>query len=167
MDEVPDLMEEARRLGLSYGRTRGTEIRNHAGPRLIPRTRQTERVQANIRAHRITIHHRPRVPIFDPNQPSTSSGLESVSENSRSRSPASMRSQASTSRGPRGTTSRRSKPTKTKRKKKKRTGSSTTELRKVVITEINEDGEEQQTVSYVKVTSTSRKKSRKKSRKVH
>ncbi|CAK9808178.1 PHD and RING finger domain-containing protein 1 [Anthophora plagiata] len=88
MDEISDLMEEARRLGVSYGRTR-TNVPQDSYPRIIPRTRHTERVRATIRrrnrlddntqiTHQLT---------FDPNLPSTSSGLESFGDNSQSHSP--------------------------------------------------------------------------------
>lgn len=50
LDEVPDLMEEARRLGVSYGRTR-TGVTQDSQPRIVPRTRHTERVRATIRRY--------------------------------------------------------------------------------------------------------------------
>ena len=89
MDEISDLMEEARRLGVSYGRSR-TNMLQDSHRRIIPRTRHTERVRAIIRRRnrvddnlQITHHQL----TFDPNQPSTSSGLESFGDNSQSRSP--------------------------------------------------------------------------------
>nr|XP_033321309.1 serine/arginine repetitive matrix protein 2 isoform X1 [Megalopta genalis]XP_033321310.1 serine/arginine repetitive matrix protein 2 isoform X1 [Megalopta genalis] len=87
-DEIADLMEEARRLGVSYGRARTGQSQD-TQPRIVPRTRHTERVRATIRRrNRIYNNSQPtRQLTFDPNQPSTSSGLESYGDNSRSRSP--------------------------------------------------------------------------------
>lgn len=163
MDEISDLMEEARRLGVSYGRTRtGVSNENvHSLPRIIPRTRQTERVRANIRnrarelqINRVNNHEQI---IFDPNQPSTSSGLESVGDNSISRSPITSKSNSkSKSKGKTG-----------KRKSKKRTRSSNnnTLVREVRITEYNDDGEEEEIVTYVKVApASSRRKSKKRTK---
>ena len=50
LDEISDLMEEARRLGVSYGRTR-TGLPQNSQPRIVPRTRHTERVRATIRRY--------------------------------------------------------------------------------------------------------------------
>lgn len=50
MDEISDLMEEARRLGVSYGRSR-TNMLQDSYRRIIPRTRHTERVRAIIRRY--------------------------------------------------------------------------------------------------------------------
>ncbi|XP_015440228.1 PREDICTED: serine/arginine repetitive matrix protein 2 isoform X2 [Dufourea novaeangliae] len=88
LDEISDLMEEARRLGVSYGRTRAG-MPQDAQPRIVPRTRHTERVRATIRRrNRVYDNPQPtRRLSFDPNQPTTSSGLESYGDNSRSRSP--------------------------------------------------------------------------------
>ncbi|XP_076637305.1 PHD and ring finger domains 1 [Colletes latitarsis] len=88
LDEIPDLMEEARRLGVSYGRTR-TGTTQDSQPRIIPRTRHTERVRATIRRrNRVYDSQQPTHQLtFDPSQPSTSSGLESFGDNSRSLSP--------------------------------------------------------------------------------
>lgn len=172
LDEVPDLIEEARRLGLSYGRTRGRhQIQNTFSPRIIPRTRQTERVRANIRAGRRNLSRetraRERRRLFDPDQPSTSSGIESIGENSRSRSP--DINAPSTSSG-RTKTTRRATTKKSKTSKSKTKKRNNTILREVRITEINDEGEEEEFVTYVKVkettTSTSRKRKTKK-RKVH
>lgn len=164
MDEISDLMEEARRLGVSYGRTRtGVSNENvHSLPRIIPRTRQTERVRANIRnrarelqINRVNNHEQI---IFDPNQPSTSSGLESVGDNSISRSPITSKSNSKS----------KSKGKTAKRKSKKRTRSSNnngTLVREVRITEYNDDGEEEEIVTYVKVApASSRRKSKKRTK---
>lgn len=87
MDEISDLMEEARRLGVSYGRTR--TILQDSHPRIVPRTRHTERVRAAIRRrNRLDDNAQlSRQLINDPNQPSTSSGFETLGDNSQSRSP--------------------------------------------------------------------------------
>lgn len=167
LDEIPDLMEEARSLGLSYGRTRGRHFQNSFSPRIIPRTRQTERVRANIRAGRnLNLSRetrarettRERRRLFDPDQPSTSSGIESFGENSRSRSP--YINAPSTSSG-------RTRMTRRAVTKKRKTGKgkkprSKTILREVRITEINNEGEEEEIVSYVKVKETTKKKTCKK-----
>lgn len=155
LDEVPDLIEEARRLGLSYGRTRGRHVvQNTFSPRIIPRTRQTERVRANIRAGRNLNLSRSRETrerrrlLFDPDQPSTSSGIESIGENSRSRSP--DINAPSTSSG-RTRTTRRATTRKRKTRASKTKKRNNTILREVRITEINDDGEEEEIISYVKV----------------
>lgn len=168
MDEISDLMEEARRLGVSYGRSRTGVTQDSAlFSRIVPRTRHTERVRANIRNRvrevRDTIADI-REQFVDPNQPSTSSGLDSIGDNSRSRSP-------NTNFHACESNPRTSKAKTTKRKKKKqvktfsqRNGS--TVIREVRITEINDDGEEEEIVTYVKVaSSTSRKKCKKRTKK--
>ncbi|XP_033215800.1 uncharacterized protein LOC117172115 isoform X3 [Belonocnema kinseyi] len=173
LDELPDLMEEARSLGLSYGRSRSGLPQNTASPRIIPRTRQTERVRANIRAgrdlnrSRVTRERETReTRRFDPDQPSTSSGIESIGENSRSRSPdvnAPSTSSGRTTTTRRVTTKRKSGRATTKRKSKKRTAKprKSTILREVRITEINNDGEEEEIVTYVKVAATSTRRKKK------
>lgn len=47
MNEIIDPIEEARRLGVTYGRIRINALNSY--PRIIPRTRHTERVRATIR----------------------------------------------------------------------------------------------------------------------
>ena len=163
-------MEEARQLGLSYGRSRAgvNQLQQTNSPRIIPRTRQTERVRANIRAGRDLNRSRAirereiheRVSLFrrfDPDQPSTSSGIESIGENSRSRSPdvnAPSTSSGRISTTRRATSKRKSKKRKTKPRK-------STILREVRITEINNDGEEEEIVTYVKVAATSSRRKKK------
>ena len=170
-------MEEARRLGLSYGRTRAGQPQNSFSPRIIPRTRQTERVRANIRAGRDLNRSREtgeresrvretreRRHLFGPDQPSTSSGIDSIGENSRSRSPdinAPSTSSGRASATRRATTVRKSKSRKAKPR-------SRMVVREVRIREINNDGEEEEIVTYVRVKETTaprRKKFGK--RKVH
>ncbi|XP_017883557.1 serine/arginine repetitive matrix protein 2-like isoform X2 [Ceratina calcarata] len=217
MDEISDLMEEARRLGVSYGRTRTILQESH--PRIVPRTRHTERVRATIRRrNRLDDNAQlSRQLINDPSQPSTSSGFETLGDNSQSRSPSnasnslgsgerycskkhprksrrsrnssSESSDLSISRKSRRrindkTNSRHSDKSKTKRKSttsKKSTGGSRksrtrnnstktgrsrknsnrgTVLREVRITERNEDGEEEEIVTYVKVSTVSAVRSR-------
>lgn len=165
LDEISDLMEEARRLGVSYWRSRSGVPNDHVHtfPRIIPRTRQTERVRANIRnrARELQINRvNPHEQIFDPNQPSTSSGLESVCDNSRSRSPIPSKSNSRS----------KSKAKTTKRKKKKQKTKASNNngalVREVRITEYNDDGEEEEIVTYVKVApTTSRRKSKKRTKK--
>lgn len=103
---------------------------------------------------------------IDPNLPSTSSGLDSIGDNSRSRSPnTSLEGNASSSTR----SNKKSKTKTTKRKKKlvkssKRNSSSI--VREVRITELNDDGEEEEIVTYVKVaSSTSRRKCKKRTKK--
>lgn len=108
----------------------------------------------------------PRDLFIDPNQPSTSSGLDSIGDNSRSRSPnTSLEGNASSTRS-----NTKSKTKTTKRKKKKLTKNSkksgTNLLREVRIKEFNNDGEEEEIVTYVKVASTSRRKCKKRSKKM-
>lgn len=109
---------------------------------------------------------------IDPNLPSTSSGLDSIGDNSRSRSPnTSLEGNASSSTR----SNKKCKTKTTKRKKKKHVKnserSSGSLLREVRITELNDDGEEEEIVTFVKVaSSTSRRKCKKrtkKTRKVH
>lgn len=170
MDEIPDLMEEARRLGVSYGRSRtGTNPESGALiPRIVPRTRHTERVRANIRSRTVrnTIAN---IRFIDPNQPSTSSGLDSIGDNSRSPNANFRACGISTM----STNSKRTSKTKTTKKKKKKHGKKSslrngnTVFREVRIREINDDGEEKETVTYVKVaSSTSRRKCKKRTKKM-
>ncbi|EZA62404.1 PHD and RING finger domain-containing protein [Ooceraea biroi] len=104
--------------------------------------------------------------LVDPYLPSTSSGIDSIGDNSRSRSPNNSSEGNASS----------SKPSKsgaktTKRKKKKHTKSSKRSagsnlVREVRIREFNEDGEEEEIVTYVKVASTtSRRKCKKRTKK--
>ncbi|XP_053986194.1 uncharacterized protein LOC128880293 [Hylaeus volcanicus] len=238
LDEIPDLMEEARRLGVSYGRTR-TGAPQNSQPRIVPRTRHTERVRATIRRrNRVYDSSQPtRQLALDPSQPSTSSGLESFGDNSRSLSPSnasnslgsgdrnclsgnsrkSRRPQRSGSRSSdtsdesvltktkrrinnsnnsvnsdngkskegskkSGSTSRKSTGNKKSRSNLRRSGSRNkskktrgskkvssrdTLLREVRITECNEDGEEEEIVTFVKVASvgSTRRRRRRKGRK--
>ncbi|XP_068981260.1 uncharacterized protein [Bombus flavifrons] len=87
MEEIIDLVDEARRLGVTYGRIR-TNVPQDYYPRIIPRTRHTERVRATIRRRNRLDDNTllTRQLTFDPNQPSTSSGLESYGDKSQSRS---------------------------------------------------------------------------------
>ncbi|XP_046483809.2 PHD and ring finger domains 1 isoform X2 [Neodiprion pinetum] len=176
LDEVPDLMEEARRLGESYGRTRtGRDRELSVGPRVIPRTRQTERVRANIRADRNraaslsreTRHaadSRDAVVFFDPDQPSTSSsGLDSVAgSTSRARAaeaaPGRRVCEVTGSKKSTSKSASKSSTVKRKRKNKKvrKTSSKQTimKLRKVRLTEIDDDGKKVEIITYVKVKSS-------------
>ncbi|EFN60820.1 RING and PHD-finger domain-containing protein KIAA1542 [Camponotus floridanus] len=104
---------------------------------------------------------------IDPNLPSTSSGLDSIGDNSRSRSPnTSLEGNASSS-----TRSNKKCKTKTTKRKKKKLvknseRSSSSLLREVRITELNDDGEEEEIVTFVKVaSSTSRRKCKKRTKK--
>ncbi|KAK0085225.1 hypothetical protein PV325_005560 [Microctonus aethiopoides] len=166
-DEIPDLMAEARGLGVTYGRTR-TGFSNEVEimgrfqhmyrQRLIPRTRQSERVRANIRADRnrareeltTTVITR-AIPSFDPEQPSTSSGIDSISENSRGRSPNNSSSNLPRAKRTANNKTKRSKATSRKKKSRKMNKKSDTILREVRIREYNTDGEEKEIVTYVKV----------------
>ena len=87
VEEIIDIVDEARRLGVTYGRIR-TNIPQDYYPRIIPRTRHTERVRATIRRRNRLDDNTilTRQLTFDPNQPSTSSGLESYGDKSQSRS---------------------------------------------------------------------------------
>lgn len=102
----------------------------------------------------------------DPNQPSTSSGIDSIGDNSRSRSPnTSLEGNASSTRS-----NIKSKIKTTKKKKKKLTKNSKKSgsnlVREVRIKEFNNDGEEEEIVTYVKVaSSTSRRKCKKRTKK--
>lgn len=174
LDEVPDLMAEARLLGVTYGRTRtgvtqDQDLHNRFlhRQRLVPRTRQTERVRANIRAGRYSTQQIQQTPrVIDPDQPSTSSGFDSISENSRGRSPYNS-STAPQSRRTASIKSKRSKATTRKTRKSKKTKSNNDGemiIQEVRIREINADGEEEEIVTYVKVkpqkTSTRKYKKR-------
>lgn len=177
-DEIPDLMAEARGLGVTYGRTR-TGFSNEVEimgrfqhmyrQRLIPRTRQSERVRANIRADRnrareeltTTVITR-AIPSFDPEQPSTSSGIDSISENSRGRSPNNSSSNLPRAKRTANNKTKRSKATSRKKKSRKMNKKSDTILREVRIREYNTDGEEKEIVTYVKVKpQTARRKHKK------
>lgn len=105
--------------------------------------------------------------LIDPNMPSTSSGLDSIGDNSRSRSPnTSLEGNASSS-----TRSNKKSKTKTTKRKKRKVmqnskRNSNNVVREVRITELNDDGEEEEIVTYVKVaSSTSRRKCKKRTKK--
>lgn len=99
---------------------------------------------------------------FDPNLPSTSSGVDSLGDNSRSRSPNLLEDSASSTRSK--TKSKTTKKKKKHAKSSKRRASSL--VREVRIKEFNDDGEEEEIVTYVKVaSSTSRRKCKKKAKK--
>lgn len=166
-------MEEARRLGVSYGRTRtGTTPGNGSlFPRIVPRTRHTERVRTSIRNRVrevrdtiVNVHEQ----YIDPNQPSTSSGFDSIGDNSRSRSPNNNfhmyeNNASSAWLNTKSRTRIVKKKTKKRRTNSKRNGD--TLIREVRITEFNDDGEEEEIVTYVKVASpTSRKKHKKRTK---
>lgn len=140
--------------------------------RILPHIRERSYAHRNrsyisrVRNRISEMHDRVRTDIseqFDPNLPSTSSGVDSIGENSRSRSP-NLEDSASSTRSK----TKRSK-TKTTRKKKhaknskRRAGSLVREVR---IKEFNDDGEEEEIVTYVKVaSSTSRRKCKKRAKK--
>lgn len=116
---------------------------------------------------------RSNIPVqsIDPNLPSTSSGPDGNGENSRSRSlEPSSEGNTSSTRSKRKT-KRQSKTKATKKKKKKLTKKSSERcpdsvLREVRIRELNDNGEEEETVAYVKVvSSTSRRKCKKRTKK--
>lgn len=163
LDEITDVMEEARRLGVSYGRTRTERVYDSdllSIPRVIPRTRQTERVRANIRADRNRAREaHDREPAFDPDQPSTSSGIDSIGENSQSRlrDGNCIKAVAFSSY-----TSVKRKRTSTKTRKRKSKSKNGTLVREVRITEFNGNGEEEEIVTYVKVTPSLPRSKRKK-----
>jgi len=109
--------------------------------------------------------------LIDPYLPSTSSGLDSIGDNSRSRSPNnSLEGNASSSKR----SKTKSMKTMKRKKKKKHTKSSKSSsgnnlFREVRIKEFNENGDEEEIVTYVKVASTTSRrkcKKRKKTRKV-
>lgn len=122
----------------------------------------------HTRTHEVHDHTPADIPeqFIDPNIPSTSSGLESIGDNSRSRSPnTSLEGNASSTRS-----NKKSKTKTTKRKKRKvmknSERSSNNVVREVRITELNDDGEEEEIVTYVKVaSSTSRRKCKKRTKK--
>jgi len=120
------------------------------------------------RAHRARNHNSTDVieQFIDPNQPSTSSGLDSIGDNSRSRSPnTSLEGNASSTRS--NTKSKTKTPKKKKKSVKKNSKKRDSNLLKEVrIKELNNDGEEEEIVTYVKVASTSsRRKCKKKTKK--
>ncbi|EFN80079.1 RING and PHD-finger domain-containing protein KIAA1542 [Harpegnathos saltator] len=169
LDEISDLMEEARHLGVSYGRSRtGTTPENGALiPRIVPRTRHTERVRANIR-NRTVRNTITNIRFIDPNQPSTSSGLDSIGDNSHSPN-ANFRACGRNTSSTRSNRTSKTKTTKKKRKKRETKSSArknSTVVREVRIREINDNGEEEEIVTYVKVaSSTSRRKCKKRTKK--
>lgn len=123
----------------------------------------------HTRTHEVHDHTPADIPeqFIDPNIPSTSSGLESIGDNSRSRSPnTSLEGNASSS-----TRSNKKSKTKTTKRKKRKVmknskRSSNNVVREVRITELNDDGEEEEIVTYVKVaSSTSRRKCKKRTKK--
>ncbi|XP_034940121.1 serine/arginine repetitive matrix protein 2 isoform X2 [Chelonus insularis] len=167
-NELPDIIAEARLLGQTYGRRRlgftapfDPIFGFHSRQRLIPRTRQSERVRASVHADRNRTSDRANPRTFDPDQPSTSSGLDSISENSRA---------SGTIPSRRTTTKSKSRKTSSRKKRGHKTKSDNKlHHQKVYIREYNTDGEEQEIVTYVKVksrqTSRKRKKRTVKSRK--
>jgi len=107
--------------------------------------------------------------LIDPYLPSTSSGFDSIGDNSRSRSPNnSLEGNARSSKR----SKTRSGVKTVKRKKKKHTKSSKRSLdsnliREVRIREFNENGDEEEIVTYVKIASTtSRRKCKKRTKKM-
>jgi len=133
---------------------------------MLPHVNDRTYVSAS-RTRRVRDHDSPIViEPFDPNQPSTSSGLDSIGDNSRSRSPnTSLEGNTSSTR-----LKTKSKSKTTKRKKKKLTKntkkSGSNLVREVRIKELNNDGEEEEIVTYVKVaSSTSRRKCKKRTKK--
>lgn len=148
-------------------------------PRVLHEIRRNLNIFRNILPHnrtyvpasrtlRVRNHNRTDVieQFIDPNQPSTSSGLDSIGDNSRSRSPnTSLEGNASSTRS-----NIKSKTKTVKRKKKKLTKNSKKSgnnlVREVRIKEFNNDGEEEEIVTYVKVaSSTSRRKCKKRTKK--
>lgn len=153
---------------LQLGNDRGLGIFR----RLLPHIRNADgdRSYASVSLHSRAPHVRNHAPanipeqFNDPNLPSTSSGLDG--DNSRSRSPNSNLEGASSSTS----LTKRAKTKTTKRKKRKRTktskrSSSSSLFREVRITELNNDGEEEEIVAYVKVSPTSRRKCKKRTKK--
>lgn len=133
----------------------------HVNDRMYLPTRRVSRV--NSRRNR----NRTNEQCIDPNQPSTSSGLDSIGDNSRSRSPnTSLEGNASSTR-----LNTKSKTKMSKRKKKKlaknsKKKTSSNLFREVRIKELNNDGEEEEIVTYVKIaSSTSRRKCKKSTKK--
>ncbi|KAJ8667429.1 hypothetical protein QAD02_009092 [Eretmocerus hayati] len=195
LEELPDILEEARRLGLSYGRShrprhdsfaedsdvpiatrrRAAAVATLSSRRsnpLLPRTRQAERVRAMVRAGRS------RREAENIAQPSTSSGIDSVSSRSRSPMPGPSRlaSGASSSRAPRRsaatTAPRKKRAMRIKRKTKRRTKSKRAaskraeqQIRQVVISQVNENGELEEIVEYVRSLPGGPEPRRKKKRK--
>lgn len=169
MDELPDLMAEARCLGTTYGRTRSGAPQDFphvpsstsgSVRQRIPRTRQTERVRANIRADR---RRQQTIPHFDPDQPSTSSGIESIDSNSRNDFVSSIIQRVSAAMSnARGKVKSKTAPKTRRRKVKKSRTTGNSELREVRIREINDAGEEEEIVTYVKVKTSSAKRKTKK-----
>lgn len=166
-------MEEARHLGVSYGRNRADIASGPIFSRIVPRTRHTERVRANIRNRAREVRNTIadiRERFIDPSQPSTSSGLDSIGDNSRSRSP-NINFHACNDNTSSSRSNARSKTKTIKRKRKKSVKKSSQKsgnnvFREVRIREINNDGEEEEIVTYVKVSSsTSRRKCKKRTKK--
>lgn len=160
-------MEEVRQLGHSYGRRHRENLENPLTNRrgFLARTLQTERVRANVRSQRASavaarqvlesFRYLPsvsRADEIDINRPSTSSGIDSISENSRGRSPIPGTSSGSRRVSSSRTTLRKSNKT-VKRKRKTKTKSKKaskrkTQFREVRISELNENGELVETVTY-------------------
>lgn len=157
-------MAEARELGVLYGRSRAAIIASQASRTVLPRTRQAERVRANVRAGR---NRRAAAAVAaesllrrDEPQPSTSSGFDSISDNSAPGPSSSRRVTSSRSRvsGSASSASRlrkiKSSSGKRKKKTKRRKTTSrrrqTTEFREVRISEVNENGELEEIVTYVR-----------------
>lgn len=170
---LPSIMVSSRRPSrriLQFGNDSGLGIFR----RIFPHIRNVDDrtyVPASLRnrVREVRDHAPADIPeqFIDPNLPSTSSGLDSIGDNSRSRSPnTSLEGNASSSTR----SNKKSKTKTTKRKKKfvknsKRNSSSV--VREVRITELNDDGEEEEIVTYVKVaSSTSRRKCKKRTKKM-
>lgn len=188
-------MTEARALGNLYGRSRAnipaendlfaflphrqhsivtTQIRRRANNRASQAREATVRSQSSPTAPSEATER-----AFDPNQPSTSTGLSErthnftlsqVYDNVPSTSSSSHRSASLPSKRKRTSSKskvKRNKSRKSKGKSKKTKSGSKTLYREVTIRDINEDGEEEETVTLVKVSVKSKKKRKKRtSRKV-
>ncbi|XP_057324063.1 uncharacterized protein LOC130666806 [Microplitis mediator] len=176
-----EMMATVRSLGMTYGRREAGLASQYetaalfglVPQRLVPRTRQTERVRANIRANRSIRTNDDRITpqrVFDPDQPSTSSGFDSISENSRGRSPNSSatRNCPHHSRHTASKSKSKTRPKATSRKKKtpkRKKNDSEPLVQKVIIKEYGTDGEEKEIVSYVKVKNGTTRKCKKRARK--
>lgn len=172
-DFLPTLMMSRRpgRRVLQFGNDSGLGIFRRIFPHIRNGDNDRTYVPANLRnrAREVRDNAPADIPeqFIDPNLPSTSSGLDSIGDNSRSRSPnTSLEGNASSSTR----SNKKSKTKTTKRKKRKlmksSKRSSSSVIREVRITELNDDGEEEEIVTYVKVaSSTSRRKCKKRTKK--
>lgn len=157
---------------LQFGNDSGLGIFRRIFPHIRNVANDRTYVPASLRNRASEVHDDAPADIpeqfIDPNLPSTSSGLDSIGDNSRSRSPnTSLEGNASSSTR----SNKKSKTKTTKRKKKKLVKnskrSSNSVVRKVRITEFNNDGEQEEIVTYVKVaSSTSRRKCKKRTKKM-